>query len=368
MDVEQLLDIQFKAFGGDREEWGTFARILGEENFRFHGDAGGLCLIPMGQYFGGRSVPMTGIGGVAVRPERRGGGVATRLMIDAVRELHGKGVALSALYPATETLYRRAGYEQAGSQFTLRIDLATIRLRERDLPAEPITDDNMETVRGIQRAYAVGHPGNLDRDASQWHSLRYKKDGVLFGDEAYVIYTTRSVAGELRRVLRIVDQAATTARGMRRIATFMADFESLYRDAMVNVGPSDPLLTVLPEQRFKPFWFDQWMLRLTHLPAAIAARGYDPHVAAEVHLRVTDDVVEGNAGDWVVRVEGGAGAIEPGGRGDVGIDIRALASLYSGHLSVATLQTAGWIDGPAEALSAAQSIFSGPAPWMLDGF
>ena len=134
------------------------------------------------------------------------------------------------------------------------------------------------------------------------------------------------------------------------------------------MGPSDPLLAIVPEQRYTAHMLDHWMLRITHLSAAIAARGYNPGGEMELHLRVTDDVIESHQGDWIVRVSDGVGVAEKGGRGEVALDIRALASLYSGHLSVATLKTAGWIDGPKEALAAAQTVFAGPAPWMPDGF
>ena len=52
----------------------------GFENLRIareSGDVvGGWIKIPMGQYFGGRSVPMTGIAGVAVAPHMHRKGVA----------------------------------------------------------------------------------------------------------------------------------------------------------------------------------------------------------------------------------------------------------------------------------------------------
>ncbi len=42
--------------------------------------AGGLVLLPLGQWFGGRSVPMTGLAAVMVAPEFRARGVATELL------------------------------------------------------------------------------------------------------------------------------------------------------------------------------------------------------------------------------------------------------------------------------------------------
>ena len=110
------------------------------------------------------------------------------------------------------------------------------------------------------------------------------------------------------------------------------------------------------------------MLRVTHLQAALEARGYPSSIDTELHLRITDDVIDANAGNWTLCVRDGRGTVTSGGRGEVALDIRALASLYTGHLSVTTLKSIGWIDGPEAALATAQELFSGPAPWMSDGF
>ena len=370
--MDDLLKIMREAFSGKKEEWEKIREFFGDENLRpaeRNGTVvGGLALMRGGQFFGGRSVPMTGISAVAIAPEYRGGGEATKLMCDTVRELHDEGVALSALYPATEPLYRRAGYEQAGIAMEMRVELNSIRLRDRSLPATRIEDRDMDTVRSIYRERAVASPGNLDRNDYNWYEIRNRTTGFLFGDEGYVFTMDVKPPGERREVLFVKDHAATTPAGMQRLLTFLADHMSLRRSAFLFVGPSDPLLAMLPEQRYRPHLFDHWMLRITHLEAAIAARGYARAIDHELHFRVADDVVEGNAGDWVVRVADGAGQAERGGRGEVTIDVRALASLYSGHLNVPTLRTIGWIDGPDEALEAAQSVFAGPAPWMSDGF
>ena len=140
--LDRLLEMQRTAFGGEKESWERFLKWIGAENFRAIGDAGGLILIPMAQYYGGHAVPMTGIGAVAVSPEFRGRGAATKLMRAAVREMHDEGMALSTLYPATEPLYRRAGYEQAGVQFAVRIALTSIPFTDRDIE---------ETIGGIRK-------------------------------------------------------------------------------------------------------------------------------------------------------------------------------------------------------------------------
>ena len=372
MDLDALVRIQREAFGGTLEEGQFYRELTGDENQRtveVGGEtAGGLSLIPMGQYFGGRSVSMTGIGGVAIAPEFRGKGLAGRLMTDAVKDLHERGVALSTLSPATEPLYRRAGYEQAGSQLGLRLALFSIDARERELPCKRVGDGDMEAVQAIHSRFAARNPGNLDRTIFRWSVIRKKTEGFLFGDEAYLFYRTVKLSGETRRIVLVVDHAAVTPRGVRRILAFLAEHASLYREALLMVGPGDPFLATVNEQRYTPHFLNHWMLRVTHLESAIAQRGYHPGRSAELHLRLSDDVIEAHEGNWTVRIEEGVGQAEPGGRGEIALDIRALASLYSGHLSVDTLQTTGWIEGPDTALATAQSVFSGPAPWMSDSF
>lgn len=369
----RLLEIMHGAFGGPREEWDRYREIQGDENLRLvrlGGEvAGGLGVLFMGQFFGGRCVPMVGIGAVAVSPEHRGSGVATTLMLEIVKELHARGVALSTLYPATEPLYRRAGYEQAGIQFRLRLSLASIGIRDRELPAKRIEESDMEVVERIHRHRAVSSPGNLDRIPYNWFEIRTRgPKGFLFGEDAYLFYKETPMPGEARKVVGVTDHAAVTAAGVRRLLTFLADHSSLYRDALLFVGPSDPLLAVVPEQRYKPIYYDHWMVRVVDLPAAMEARGYSPGVQAELHFEVADDLIEQNVGPWTVRVQDGAAKAERGGRGELRLDVRALASLYTGHLSVATLENIGWLEGPPEALQAAQTVFAGPAPWMSDGF
>src|SRR5687767_2717414 len=66
---------------------------------------GGLHIIRMGQWFGGASVPMAGIAGVAVDPQHRAGGAGSELIRSTLQDLHADGFALSVLYPATQPVY-----------------------------------------------------------------------------------------------------------------------------------------------------------------------------------------------------------------------------------------------------------------------
>jgi len=68
----------------------------------------------MRQWWHGRAVPMAGVAGVKVAPEYRGQGVGRALMTALTELMAERGYPLSALYPATLTIYRSLGWEIAG--------------------------------------------------------------------------------------------------------------------------------------------------------------------------------------------------------------------------------------------------------------
>ena len=86
-------------------------RVLEEDGNRL-----GL-LLARGQpvFWGGRPVPASQVSGLSVGAEHRGRGVATELLRAYLDEVHERGAAISTLFPTALQLYRRAGYEFAGT-------------------------------------------------------------------------------------------------------------------------------------------------------------------------------------------------------------------------------------------------------------
>jgi predicted N-acetyltransferase YhbS len=66
-------------------------------------------------FWGGRPVPASQVSGLSVGAEHRGRGVATELLRAYLAEVRETGAAISTLFPAAVRLYRRAGYEYAGT-------------------------------------------------------------------------------------------------------------------------------------------------------------------------------------------------------------------------------------------------------------
>lgn len=334
-----------------------------------------LRLIPMGQFFGGRSVPILGVAAVAVPPEHRGKGAAARIMRAALRESRERGIALSTLYPAALELYRGVGYERAGSLWELRFATDSIRLADRELDVRRGGPGDEEVVEALYRDCARSVPGHLDRHPYVWDRVRgtrQKAETLLFlaesrGEpEGYLYLRQKPVRKGYDLV--VPDLQARTARAGRRLWTLIADHRSLGREVIWNGSPTSGAFQLLTGVAHKLQLSDTWMLRIVDVARALEARGWPPGVACTLELELADELLTENAGRWRARIEDGRAAVEKGGSGALRMDVRGLAALFGGFVDPEQLRLAGLLEGESAQLAAAAAAFAGPPPWMPDFF
>jgi predicted acetyltransferase len=100
-DARSFERLLTSCFGFPGEHAGPWIRRLGLEHVRLLGSGrdapAGLAILPMGQWFGGRSVSCAGIAAVGVAPESRGRGLGKHLMASVITELFERRTALSCL-------------------------------------------------------------------------------------------------------------------------------------------------------------------------------------------------------------------------------------------------------------------------------
>jgi predicted acetyltransferase len=378
-EIPAVARIVSLAFAGPRESTTDWIAKAGVQHFRVLRPSAGdpvACLlrIPMGEFFGGRSIPMIGIAGVGVAPEGRGKGVAGQLMTSAVLEMHAEGVPLSGLYPATQPLYQRIGYEQAGHRFEIKMSIRSIDVKERSLAIRPITDADERGIRACYSDFARAHDGLLDRGEYIWARVKSLRDVAYAGFAAVdetgriegYLYLNQQRRPEGTQDISLTDFVFTTPRAGRRLWAFLEDFSSIAIDLTFFGGPLHPALHFLAEQRFTSTHRLNWMLRIVDVKKCLEARGYSGSGRAEVHLDIRDETIPANAGPWIVTVEGGRAIVERGGRGDLRLSIRALAPLFSGYLSAAQLAQLGRIEGSSAAIAAAAGVFPAGTPWLSD--
>lgn len=346
-----------------------------------------MMLIPMGLFLGGRSIQVQGVAGVTVVPERRGGGAATALMEHALREAREEGVPLSCLYSAKQPLYRRVGYELAGVQMEHTLDLKLAKPEHRGgadrVVVRPYEERDFAGVAACYRRFAAGRPGHLDRGDDRngylWsriidgriNSRVYGFVAESAGETAgYVFY--QHTGDPSSKQLWITDIASTDGATARALAAFLAGHGSVHTEAGFCAGVTHPLLFELSELVWRSRVVNPWHIRVVDVPAALRSRGYDPALNTAFTIEITDALFPGNAGPWSLRLRDGACEVaRPGAAttdGAVRMDVRALASLYTGLRSGRELESAGLAAGPASGIAALDSAFRGELPSMPDGF
>ncbi len=374
--INQSLNIPSKA-------WPTILANVGRENLRVlcRNDrvVAGCGIYPMGQWFGGKIVPSAGVTLVGVAPDCRGTGVAKELLTELLREAHQQGTPLASLYASSQRVYRSVGFEQAGHRLLYEFELQHIGNSEKRLEMHPVSLDDSQPFESLYEWHCRQTTGLLERSWGLWNRiLRYNIDpeapqyGYLIGDrdqpEGYVILRQESVENVIHKLV-VRDHVVQTPAAAETLWSFLAGHRSVV-PSVVWSGPSNDSLLCLPDESryIKVADWHRWMLRVVDVRKALEARGYPRHVSAELHLEVTDDIIQENNGRFIVSIHEGTAHVEPGGNGALRLDIKGLAPLYSGMLTPAQLQRVGWIDGSEDALQQAEPVFRGPEPWLVEMF
>jgi predicted acetyltransferase len=292
-------------------------------------------------------------------------------MQGTIRDL-AKRFPISTLFPATQPLYRRAGYEQAGSWLMYWAPPRDLDCRDRTLQVRTARPAEAKSIKELYARQARRLEGLLDRSPLMWERIfrttRAKNEAYLILNgkrpEGYTICERKGTPGDHFNLL-IHDHAALTPEAARRLFTFYADHHTLVRQIVWQGGPIDEIQMHLREQRAKVSRMDRWMLRILDVPRALSDRGYPSGLEESVDLEIKDDLIPKNQGRFTLKVADGRARAARGGSGAVRLDIRRLASLYTGYLNP---DEHPGIEGPKRELEKLRRIFAGPTPWMVETF
>lgn len=323
------------------------------------------------------------VASVAVPPEERRRGYARQLMAGALEELHGQQTPLSLLFPFSVGFYRSLGYGLAN--FTWLMELAPRLLP--DYPerlhvrrAGPDDEAAMRACHEVARRLPQNN-GWPARGDWEWHNrvTKPEHEKALFvvdsQVEGYLVYTlTWSTAATPVKVLEWV---WTTDRAWRGLAGFLAALGEQATSVSYNAPQGSPLLFSLPEpydrsQGAAEFTFfpaarlvNGFMLRVLHLPAALAARCYPAHISAEFVLQVKDAQLSANSQPLLVQIAHGTATAEPTAASpQISTGMATFSQLYAGVMTAEQARTVGALHG-GDALCATLSAALGAAPWSM---
>lgn len=374
-DAQHLGAILQQCFNSTPENSEAYFNRIGLDNFRIirhQGQiAGGLAILQMGQWFGSECVPMAGIAAVGIAPEHRGSGAAVELLRQTLREINAQGVPISALYPATQRLYRKAGYEQGGSDCSWELSTNSIHLSDRSLPMQPVFPLEHEVFYALYSQQAKVTNGYLKRHQAIWEQvIESPAYAYLIGredqPEGYIIFSQRQEDNS--NLISIRDWVLLTSAAVRRFWSFIADHRSQIEKVRWHHSTVDSLTLLLPEQTAKIYRSGRWMLRVVDVCKALEKRGYPQRLEAELHLEVRDDLLFENNGKFVLTVADGRGKVTKGGKGELQLNVNGLSPLYTGLFTPEQLQLTGQLQATETALAVATQIFAGSPPWMPDFF
>jgi predicted acetyltransferase len=394
-DLDGLVRLIGFAFASEPKQAREWLQRAGTDNLRGTRKSGSspveACLvrIPMGQYFGAKSVPMSGIAGVAVGPESRGGGLATSMMTACIREIASEGIALSTLYASTQQLYRKVGYEVAGMSYLVTLPVKEIR---RNLPAsgpaagpaagfqvQQLTEHHEQSIHATYRQWARGTPGMLDRGCYIWNRVKVWREvphtpfGVISpaGEVlayAYLAQDRNTSSG--KHHVKLSDIAWQDAIAGRALIEFLGAFTTMAEDLKFSGSPTHPVIGLLGHTIYSIEMKDPWMLRICDVQAALRERGYPHAFRGSLALDIYDPIVPDNNACWGLEVAGGDGHVQRGAPTGSAIrcSVHTLAQMYTGYLSASELSRRGLLTGSAGAIEMANLIFAGDAPYMTDFF
>jgi predicted acetyltransferase len=389
-DLEAVLELQAEAFAVSKDDVPAWLARAGHDNVRVL-RAGGvpvasLILAPMAHLLEGRAVPCVGIAGVGVALHARGSGAGRELMTRCVRELHGHGVAMSSLFPATQALYRKVGYERAGKlvEISLERDALTDLPRAEGIEVRPLRRSAQPEIEELLARMSTSESGALVRGPYLWNRLwnRPRTPARAFG-----FYRGSELTAHLFMVqepdpeeapmhaVRVLDLAFDSQDGALALLRFLHAQRSLATRFVLRGGPALRLLHLLAEPRWEERSVLDWMVRMTNVERALEARGWAPGAAGEIVLEVHDDVLDHDqSGHYALTVEGGRGRVRkiPAHESvlpSVALDVRALATLFTGHLTAAELAHLGLLRPQSpDTLRLLGELFRTGRPWVNEMF
>lgn len=382
-------ELATQSFNFPDSSWEVYPEIVGRENMRIASVAGemvgGMCMYPAGQWFAGRSVPMSAFALVMTAPQHRGHGYGFGMCVDVMREMRATH-PLAALHASTQQFYRKLGFEQAGNAYDYACSLKDIHGCRAKLPmrrADPA--GARQVLQALATKRAVASNGCLDRNDGLWKRLFRERGGKVFtylvgsaGNESgYLIYEQcreagRSSAAEQQweqRSIVIRDMVALSAEALETIWAFVAANRTVTEMVRWTGPAADPRNLVTSEYEPKVHRPRRWMLRLLDVRAALLQRGY-PKLTADVSFDVSDELFEENAGRFNLRLIDGVPEITEDTVGEpIRLTVQDFAPMYSGLWTATQLQMIGKLAcGNAALVSKANQVFACSEPWMPDAF
>ncbi len=316
-------------------------------------------------YRDGETIPLGGIGGVAVAPEARKEKIAYWMMLRAVQIMEQNGTPLSVLYPFLHRFYRRLGWGMIGKVVRYKFDPSTLPKysgKENVIPV--ITYEDQEEVMECYNHYGEQRNGLIERDEPRWFEKTFKNElcyayrstesGRI---EGYILYKYRPLPHDTHFLVTDLDLREfvwTNRQSFRGLISFLSSQSDQVRAIVFHDQSGLPFEQIFSEpisvegQRNFELGAEtatigtNLMGRIIQLRRVLKMMGKKSNLQGKVTFKVTDDLNSNNNQPLTVNFDNGNTEFLRKDSADVVLstDIATLSSIYWGGLR---LQEAKWL-------------------------
>ncbi|MGO4951315.1 MULTISPECIES: GNAT family N-acetyltransferase [Paenibacillus] len=340
-----------------------------------------LTLLPLQVYINGQVFDMGGIAGVATWPEKRRGGMVSRLLTHALEEMKSAGQSLSFLHPFSFAFYRKFGWETyiEYKKYVIPIDKFPAKLKTEGTVKRDVKD--ISELDQVYQAYASRYNGTLVRDKEWW------QERILNENYRTAVYYSESGDPQGYALYKIEDKQLNcdelvyeneTAR--RALWTYFANHDSMIAQGKFNYVPADDNLPfLLDDPRIQQETVPYFMGRIVDAAAFIERYPFE-QIGEETSLtlNLTDRYAPWNDGLWrlTITTEGQghlervdiSNSSENAIVADLKLGIQSLTTLMLGYQQADDLYNWGRIEGSSESVSALKRVIPVKQTFLLDFF
>jgi predicted acetyltransferase len=371
------------------ERWATARRIYqpGRTFGAFAGDTmiGSVASISADLTVpGGAILPMAAVTAVGVRTDHRRRGALTGMIRAQLAETARAGEVFAGLHASEPTIYGRFGYGLATRVNTMRVRSRRARMRPEVPTAGTVrllTRDEAMTL--LPEAYPRLRParaGMMGRSPNWWvlgyenrmahgyfrAAAHFDQDGVLDGCLGYRPLPMSQSDPRADASIQVLDFVGASQAVENDLWRFLLGID-LVEEVIVHIRPlDDPLEAMLTDfyaVRGEPD--DELWLRVVDVPAALAARTYEP--ADPVVVEVVDPLLPNNSGRYLISPHGTERTAAPAG---LTLGVEALGMVYLGTWRPSALAAIGRLTAhDPDAVAAADRLFATDRPaWCGSAF
>lgn len=334
-------------------------------------------------------VAMGGVTSTGVLPTHRRRGLLRALMTAMLHDCRERGEPLAGLSASEGGIYGRYGFSPATFQVRWELESPAARFLDPAPPADRLELVSADLARAAwpslhERARRT-RVGEVSARPDAWEELsdsargtdgplrflaHYDTDGQVDGLAHF--RTPWSADPDQAGTVRVEAFEAVTSAAYGALWRLLTDLDLSRRVVAARRPGDEPLRWMLADPRALRVTrsADNLWLRLVDVSAALEARTYP--TSGSLGIDVNDAMLPENQGRWRLDATptGATCQFDPRATPDVALGVDALASLYLGGVSPATLVAAGRITVlHPRALATLISLFTqDPAPYNVARF